>query len=92
MNNVDEDKLLIVSARDVQILVGLHALFSALLSDTATSEHTAHNTVTLVKLFATEYSADEANALGVRLRALLPEDTCLMVSTPAMRAAASHLQ
>ena len=87
MNTADENKLLILTARDAQILVGLHALFSTLLSDLATPAHTAHNTITLLQMFATEYSADEANALGVRLRALLPPDTCLAVSTPAERAA-----
>ena len=96
MTNAGEDKLLIVSARDVQVLVGLHALFSTLVSDAATPEHTAHNTITLLAMFATDYSVDEANALGVRLRALLPADTCLLVSTPATRAAraaqTAHLQ
>ena len=87
MTNADEDKLLIVSARDAQVLVGLHALFSTLVNDSATPAHTTRNIVTLLELFATAYSADEANALGVRLRALLPADTCLKVSTPATRAA-----
>ena len=96
MTNADEDKLLIVSARDVQVLVGLHALFSTLICEDATPAQAAQNVDTLARLFTMAYSANEANALGVRLCALLPTDTALVVSTPATRAAraaqSAHLQ
>src|SRR3990167_6026098 len=77
MTNVDEDKLLILTVRDVQALVGMYALFSTLLSEDATQEQVVHNGNMLKRMFAAEYSASEANALGVRLCALLPLDACL---------------
>lgn len=76
------DEALAISLRDAQFLMGLYSLFTTLYNSRATEEHLAQNWTMLCELYARQYSANEANALGARLRALLPVDGALQLRFP----------
>lgn len=75
-----QDQVLSVSARDVQYLFGLSAVFSAILAatvNTAPAAYANYNLENLLRLYIEHYSSTEAHALQARLRTLLPIDSVI---------------
>lgn len=66
---------LLLSERDIQFLVGMHALVTTMIAPSATEAEAEQNFLSLMELLSEAYSTDEVNVLGRRLRAALPADT-----------------